>query len=201
MKPRPEPTLFDLQKLVVDLAHVNRNHRLAGHKRQENDIEHSFAVALLCWFICTKFDLGLNLEKVLKYAMAHDFVELYAGDVNSFASPAERTKKAADEKASLEQMSQELADFGDLVKIMKDYELKADEEALFVWTVDKMQAYIMGDLDNWRPYKKLEISYDRFIDKHKEQLAACSPYCKEIFETLLEYCKSTYYDRPAASQA
>lgn len=197
-QPKPETMLFDLQKLVVDLAHIDRNHHLAGQERRENDIEHSFTVALLSWYICSRYNLDLKQEKVLKYAMAHDFVERYAGDINTYASPTTRAKKSVLEEASLQRMSKELASFGDLVAIMNDYEKRADKEALFVWTVDKMQAYIMGDLDGWRPYKKLGINYDSFVKKHAERLAVCSPYCKEIFEALLEYCKTTFYDQPEA---
>lgn len=139
---------------------------------------------------------SLDKEKVLKYALVHDFVERYAGDVNAFASKPERDKKIERERAALDRFSREFKAFGSLVAAMSAYETKSDEEALFVWTVDKMQAYIMGDLDDWRPYKKLGIDYERFAAKHAEQLAVCSPHCREIFETLLEYCKTTFYDQP-----
>lgn len=196
--PRPQPLLFEVQRLVVDLALIDRNHHLAGHERHENDIEHSFTVAMLCWLICDQSKIALNLEKILKYALIHDFVERYAGDVNAFAPKEERDQKVELERAALDRLSSEFKDFGGLVAAMHDYEARADEEALFVWTVDKMQAYIMGDLDSWRPYKTLGISYERFVAKHAEQLAVCSPYAKEIFEALLAYCKTTFYDQPKA---
>lgn len=156
---------------------------------------------MLCWLICDKYKLKLDIAKVLKYALAHDFVERYAGDVNSFATKKERSEKVKREKAALQRFDKEFKDFNDLVATMNGYEAKTDNEALFVWTVDKMQAYIMGDLDDWRPYKKLGISYESFIEKHAEQLAVCSPRCKEIFTELLDYCKTTFYDSPPKSVA
>ena len=186
---------------MVDLALVNRNHHLAGHDEPENDVVHSFAVAMLCWFIHDKYKLGLDLEKVLKYALTHDFAEVYAGDVNTYASKEARQQKIETEKIATGRLCEEFKEFKDLAATLRDYEAEADEEALFVWTVDKMQAYILGDLDDWRPYKKVGISYDRFAAKHSEQLSVCSPHCKEIFETVLEYCTTTYYDRPKAESA
>lgn len=56
--PRPHALLFSLQKMVVDLALIDRNHYLAGTPRRENDIEHSFSVAVLCWFIHDKYKLS-----------------------------------------------------------------------------------------------------------------------------------------------
>ncbi|HTE22407.1 MAG TPA: HD domain-containing protein [Candidatus Limnocylindria bacterium] len=197
MQTKPHSTFFSLQQLVVDLAFIERNHHLIGSERPENDIEHSFMVALLCWFICSHYQLDLDMSKVFKYALAHDFVERYAGDINTYASQKDRQKKTKLEKAALKQLGKDFHEFGDLVETMQAYEDKADEEALFVWTVDKMQALVLADMDNWRPYKKINIEYARFVQKHSEQLAQCSPYCKEIFASLLEYCKTTYYDRPA----
>lgn len=193
---RPHPVLFDLQSLIVDLALINRNHHLAGHERAENDIEHSFAVAMLCWYIHDKYQLHLDLAKILKYALIHDFTEKYVGDINTFASKDMRAKKMELERTALARLSEDFKDFDGLTTELCEYDAQTDEESLFVWTVDKMQAYILGDLDDWRPYKKINITYDRFLAKHSEQLTKCSPYCKEIFAETLEYCKTTYYDRP-----
>ncbi len=193
---KPHPLLFQLQKMVVDLTKIKRHHYLAGTDHNENDIEHSFMIALLCWFIHDRHDIQLDIAKILKYALAHDFVELYAGDVNTFATSEERAQKAENEKLALSKMSNEYSEFMNMVDVMNAYENKSDDEALFVWTVDKMQALVMGDLDHWRPYNELHISYDSFVKKYSQTLEEASPYCKEIFEGLLEHCKSTYYDRP-----
>ncbi len=195
---RPDPLLFSLQKMVVGLALIDRNHYLAGTERRENDIEHSLSVALLCWFIHDKYKMKLDIGKILKYAIAHDFVELYAGDVNTFADADSRKNKVQVEKEALAKMSDEFNGFGDMMHVMHAYETKGDEEALFVWTVDKMQALIMGDLDNWRPYEEFGIDYAWFVEKYSEQLGKSSVHCKEIFAGLIEYTKSTYYDRPKA---
>jgi putative hydrolase of HD superfamily len=198
MAKRPDNTMFELQRLVADMAMIERNHYALGSERRENDVEHSFTVALLGWYICSRHQLKLDQGKILKYALAHDFAERYAGDTNTFASDEDRAAKAGREKAALGQLSHEFSDFDDLVMSLRAYEAKSDPEALFVWTVDKMQALILGDLDGWRPYREIEIDYETFARKHGELLDRASPYCKEIYAELLEYCKATYYDRPRA---
>ncbi len=202
----PHPHLFDLQRLVVQLAQIKRNHYLAGTEQHENDIEHSYMVALLSWFIIDNQSLSLDIAAVLKYALCHDFVEVYAGDINTFASADDRKQKRVNETRSLKRLSEELYDFPDLIDCMKAYEDKADDETLFVWTVDKMQALIMGDLDAWRPYQELPVDtshtefrtipYDEFVSVHSAQLKKASPYAREIYDGLLQYCKTTYYDKP-----
>ena len=195
---RPDPILFSLQQLSIDLSLIKRNHNLAKTNQKENDIEHSLTVALLCWYIHDRYNLKLDISKILKYAITHDFVERYAGDVNTFASTDERNAKVLREQESLIRLSDEFSDFQDMAVSMQNYELRQDDESLFVWTVDKMQGLIMGGMDNWRPYAEIGITYDQFVIKYKELSEKSSEYCKEIFEGLIEYSKSTYYDRPTS---
>lgn len=194
---QPLPIIFELQKLISSLAQVDRNHHHLESERSENDVEHSYSVAMLAWYICSAQALPLSTEKILKYALIHDFVEVYAGDVNTYADNAAREQKIQSEAKALKRLESELSEFTDMVDSLKTYETRTDPESLFVWTVDKLQALILADLDNWRPYKKINISYDAFVRKHQEQLSKCSPYCQEIFTVLLEYFKTTFYDQPA----
>ena len=193
---RPDLLLYSLQKMVNDLSLIDRKHYHPEAKRRENDIEHSMAVAILCWYIHDKYTLGLDIAKILKYALSHDFVERYAGDVPTFASSIERNDKLLREQESLKRLSEEFSEFEDMVASMRRYETKEDEESLFVWSVDKMQQLIMGDLDDWSSYAEAPITYDQFATKYKELSEKSSKYCREIFEGLLEYSKSTYYDQP-----
>lgn len=192
---KPDPLLFSLQRMTIDLSLIERNHYLAKTDRHENDIEHSLTVALLCWYIHDKHKLDLDIAKILKYSITHDFVERYAGDINTFASAEDRAAKVQREQESLEKLANEFSEFPDMIMSMRRYEQKHDEESLFVWTVDKMQSLLMGDMDDWRPYAELNISYDQFAAKYKELVDKSSPYCRDIFEGLIEYCKTTYYDK------
>ena len=191
----PDPLLFSLQRLIVDLSQINRKHYIPKTARRENDIEHSMAVAVLCWYIHDTYKLDLDIAKIFKYALTHDFVERYAGDVPTFASSAERDAKVVRERESLDKLSDEFSEFSDMVAAMQGYELKEDEESLFVWSVDKMQQLIMGDLDDWRSYAERPITYDEFVAKYTELLEKSSKYSREIFESLVEYSKTTYYEQ------
>ncbi len=192
----PDKTLYDLQSLINTFSLVERCHSIPGTKVQENDAVHSYAVAMLSWYIIDRYSLNLNIEKVLKYVLVHDIAEIYAGDVNTYASTTERKAKINREQKALNKLKGELTDFPQLIYAAEQYEAKLDEESLFVWTVDKIQALVLGDLDVWRPYKKIGVSYSAFIRKNAELLADASPFCKEIFEAIINYSKTTFYDQP-----
>lgn len=195
---RPDDTLYDLQRISSDFALINRNHYLLNSERNENDAEHSFSVAILCWYIVEKQQIPLDLLKILKYALAHDLVEIYAGDVSAFAEESTRNEKVKTEEQALAKMTDRLQNFPDLTNTMQEYEAKSTKEALFVWTVDKIQALVLGDLDYWRPYKDhyIPIPYASFADKYDALLRECSPYAKAVFTSVVEYSKTTYFDRP-----
>jgi putative hydrolase of HD superfamily len=195
----PDPILYSLQQMIIDLSLINRINFLAKVDRHENDIEHSVSVAVLCWYIHDKYKLELDIAKLLKYALTHDFVERYAGDVSTFASQTEREQKVVDEEKSLARLSEEYEGFTDLVATMQSYETKKDEESLFVWSVDKMQQLINGNMDSWRSFKETHITYEQFAAKYNELAARSSKYCREIFEGLVEYSKTTFYEQPTRS--
>ena len=193
-----DPLLFSLQDMINDLSGIERKSFIPGTDKRENDIEHSLTVATLCWYICDKYELELDMAKIFKYALSHDFVERYAGDVSTFASAEERAAKVVREKESLDRLSEEFKDFGDIITSMKNYEDKDDEESVFVWSVDKMQQLIMGGLDNWRCYAEAGITYDEFVAKYTELAAKSSKYCQDLFHSLIEQSKRTYYDQPSS---
>src|SRR5580765_2727377 len=196
---QPDPMLFDLQNLIVKLTSINRHHYITDKNEHENDIEHSFAVVVLCWYIYDAVQPPLDLSVILKCALSHDFVEAYAGDVSAFAPTQERVQKVENEKIALERLSDDYYGFKNLVASMQSYESKSNEESLFVWTVDKMQALILGSLDEWRPYIEDCITFEDFSNKYSELLKRSSPYCRELFESLITYSKSTYYEQPGVS--
>ena len=193
---RLDPNFPLVQQLLIDLSLIDRHHHLAGTSRHENDIEHSMSVVVLCWYLYEKLNCQLDISLVLKYAVVHDFVERYAGDTNTFADKSAREQKAKNEKAALERLASEFAEFPSMIETMRRYEDKQDDESRFVWTVDKMQALIMGDMDDWRPYRKLGISYEQFVAKYETLLAQSSLLCRDAFSELIEHCKTTYYDKP-----
>lgn len=192
--------LEKIQKLVLDIIKVERNHYIPETQRRENVVEHSFSLAILCWRVFDIVKPSLDITKILKYALVHDFSERgQKSDVNTYAKEEERRKKRILEAEELSKLSSEFKEFSDFTSILNNYEKNKDEEALFVWSVDKMQARILGWIDNWRPYKEYEghgIPYKQFSDKGEEFITKCSPYLKDLVSEICEESNRTYYDRP-----
>lgn len=174
---------------------MKRRHYLASSPVHENNADHSFTVALLCMYYYRKLSAThLSETKIISYALVHDLVEVYAGDVQTHASPEELKQKDIDEQKALEQLQIEFAFDRNLVTLITNYQNHTDDESKFVWTCDKIQAYIQGELDNWRPYNEYAISKQTFINKIQEQIAKSPELIRSEFQKLADHWISIYPD-------
>lgn len=137
--------LAELQQTIADFAKVKRKVPLADANDAENDVEHSYGLAVTCWYLHDKIAPELNLGKILQYALAHDIVELHAGDTYPWDKEAVATKYDR-EKAAMRKIENDWPDFQYLVDSAEAYADKIDEEAKFAYAVDKLLPVIMIEL-------------------------------------------------------
>lgn len=181
--------LAELQQLVADFAKVTRdNIPLADNKRPENDVEHSFGLALTCWYLQPKIAPELDLSKILRYALAHDIIEIHSGDTYISDKELVASKEQREHEALLK-IAEDWSDFGELSQFAQDYMKKTDEEARFVKAVDKMLPVIMIDLHEkdkvWIPLK-VTLEMQR---QHKKTILVSdivAPYYEKLIAWLDE---------------
>jgi len=137
--------LIQFMEFINKFKLIKRTVFVAGEnpKRQENDAEHSFELAMVGWYLVDSLKLDLDLNKILKYSLTHDLVEIYAGDIDSFMYPNEDISKLKEENEhkAFEQIKLEFKDFPEMLKYIQEYEQKLDRESVFVYVLDK----VIGD--------------------------------------------------------
>lgn len=181
--------LVDLQQLIVDFAKIERIPQFADIPRKETDVDHSFGLALTCWYLQPKIAPHLDIGKILQYALAHDIVEVHAGDTYSFDEEALKTKDSR-EQAALERLQHDWPDFSELTDSTKDYMEKTNEEAKFVKAVDKMLPVFMFELTPnpqkaWRERGiGLDMERTNKVSMHVSDII--SPYYEQLINWLDE---------------
>lgn len=136
------------------------------------------------------------MAKVMKYALAHDIVEIYAGDVNAYASKEEREAKKINEAKSLKRIAAETKDsFASLSVAIKDYETKGNDEAKFVWSVDKMQALLQAGIDNHRPFYDQGIMLEDIEGNNCIMVDLIYEPLRELYAEIYKWFISTYDDK------
>lgn len=99
-------------------------------ERQETDGEHAFTLAMLAITVAQRLDPTLDTGLIAKYALVHDLVEAYAGDVSVRADEAAHAAKAANEHAAYLQIKNTFSRSAPwIVDCIEHYEARADREA------------------------------------------------------------------------
>lgn len=144
----------------MQLLHAFQSVERVAHapdlKRRENDVEHSYFLSMLCWYIVDVLELPLDKDLVLKYALVHDFVEVYAGDTYFMDPEGLRTKHEREEQARL-RIQREFPEFMDMHAFIAGYEAKDDKEARFVYAVDKLIPLITNYLQKGHTWRKHDV--------------------------------------------
>ncbi|MBX4200149.1 HD domain-containing protein [Candidatus Parcubacteria bacterium] len=179
--------LLEFIELTRKFRAVKRRVIFAEDKQQENDIEHSFQLALTAWYLINTDKIKLDVEKALKYALAHDLVEVYAGDTPSAVHrsyEAERHTKKAREEEALKRIKKEFPEFKELHKIIHAYEKREDKESRFVYALDKVMPILNIYLDKGYSWKVNDVKVKDVIAYKKDQIAE-SPEVKKYFDQLV----------------
>ncbi|HET8884172.1 MAG TPA: HD domain-containing protein, partial [Candidatus Saccharimonadales bacterium] len=121
-----------LSEVVYQFIDVKR--ATMRHGRYETDGEHTLHLQMLATSYAAEYYPQLDSGKIARYAMVHDFVEVFAGDVNSLtATPEQLATKGLTEKIAFDRLQRELGPaWPSLMGLVHDYELLKDAEARFV---------------------------------------------------------------------
>lgn len=177
--------LLQIFRLTHVFQRIERRLHVTGVDRWENDAEHSYQLAFIAWYIVQKEQLPLRLDKIFMYSIAHDLVEVYAGD--TFAhdrDAAVHASKAERERLAAIQLQNEFADFPELHEAIQGYEHLVDEESRLVYALDKILPPTNIYIDGGRTWRELGITYE-MIAKAKADKVAVSPVIKKYWDVIL----------------
>lgn len=177
--------VIEFHQLLLELRSVERMTRIPPeNKIRENDVEHSYSLAMMAWFLGFNFP-ALSIDKLIRLALVHDMVEVLAGDTFAFGQAEELATKSAREAAAIEQLRQKWPDFPDMIELIEEYEAKQSEEAKFVYALDKLMPIIINYLGNGYIWKKHEVTFERF-QSEKESKMPISPAVYDYYKQFVE---------------
>lgn len=176
--------ILNIVRLLNQFRLVERSMRVNNAERFENDVEHSYSLAFLAWYIIADTKLDLDRDLVLKYALIHDLVEVYAGDTYFAADEEERGTKVQKEKDAALRLEKEIPEFAELHELIEQYEAREDKESRFVYALDKIQPMLNIYTDGGRTWKEKGVTIDMLVE-HKKEKVAVSPEIEVYFNDLI----------------
>ncbi len=179
-----------LQQQLAFLAEVDkmksifRQTLLIDRSRRENDAEHSWHFALAAMVLQEHGAPGLDMLRILKMALTHDLVEVYAGDTFAY-DEAGYLDKAAREAAAAKKLfallpKEQSAEFS---RLWKEFEAGATREAAYANAIDRIQPFLNNALTGGYTWKKGHV--------RKEQVYARMAPVKDFLPALWDFVRET----------
>ena len=174
---------------VIEIDEMKRILRMNLHadgSKRENDAEHSWHLAVMAMLLeeyCTeKVDIG----RVIKIALVHDLVEVYAGDTFAYDAKGyedkdEREKMAADKLFGM--LDDEQALF--FRALWDEFEEKSTPESRYANAVDRLQPLLLNYLTDGHTWKLGDVHAPQIL-KRMDIIRTATPELWHIVEGIIE---------------
>ena len=181
---------------IDKVKNVFRQSLLSDASRHENDAEHSWHLCMYAIVLEEYAEPGTDMLKVLKMALVHDLVEIYAGDTYLYdeagnLSKARREKEAADKLYSM------LGEPGDELKALwYEFDEGSTVEAQFANACDRLQPIILNYRSKGEKWKENNIHVSQVIEKGKWKTRNIDERVRQFVFDLLDDCVEKGYLLP-----
>lgn len=138
-------------ELYFDLCHLKQLYRQGWLQRGisplrcESVADHSFGVALLVMFLADRYAPHLDMAKLLRLSLLHDFGEIDVGDVTP-ADGISSAEKVQREQASVQRVLHRLPNRERYLTLWHEYEAGDTPEARFVRQVEKLEMALQASV-------------------------------------------------------
>lgn len=171
---------------IDKLKQIYRQNLLMDGSRRENDVEHSWHIAVMAMILQEYSAEPVDLTKVLKMVLLHDLVEIDAGDTFCYDPEAnldksQREEAAADRIYSLLPLDQR----DEYRALWEEFEDGRTPEAKFAICLDRLQPLIHNYKTNGGTWRMHEVTSQQ-VKKRMEPVKEASPLLKEYVQWIIE---------------
>ena len=147
---------------------ILRQTHLTDYRRQENDAEHAWHMAVMIYLLKEYANEEFDVAKAMMMALIHDIVEIDAGDTYAYDTKNLETQKEREEKAAErifgllpEEQKQELKG------LFEEFEACESSEAKFAKTMDNFQPILLNDSNNGKDWRVHQIKKSQVVNRQK----------------------------------
>lgn len=147
---------------------ILRQTHLTDYRRQENDAEHAWHMAVMIYLLKEYANEEFDVAKAMMMALIHDIVEIDAGDTYAYDTKNLETQKEREEKAAErifgllpEEQKQ------DLKGLFEEFEACESSEAKFARVMDNFQPILLNDSNNGEDWKVHKIKKSQVENRQK----------------------------------
>ncbi len=140
-------SLLKFSALAEEMDFIERRTKVGDGSRRQNDAEHSWRIALMALLFKDYFDEEVDAGRAATICIAHDLVEIYAGDTFAYDAAA-NVGKAEREKAAADKLFAQLPP--DVAKKIRDlweeFEAMQTPESRYANCMDRLEPFLNNSL-------------------------------------------------------
>ena len=126
------------------IKNITRQTYISDGSRKENDAEHSWHLALMCFVLAEYSNEPIDVLKTMKMVLMHDVIEIDAGDTYAYDVEGNKTKRERELRAA-ERIYAILPDeqAKEYRALWDEFEAMETPEAKFANVLDKLQPLLL----------------------------------------------------------
>ncbi len=170
---------------IDEMKNIFRRNLLADGSRRENDAEHSWHLAMLAMLLEEYSAEKVNIERVLRIALVHDLIEVYAGDTFAYDAKGnedkhEREVQSADKLFGILDPVQG----AEIRELWDEFEAMETAESKYANAIDRIQPLILNYLTDGHTWKMGDVTSEK-IYKRMDIIRTATPELWHIVEGII----------------
>lgn len=170
---------------IDEMKNIFRRNLLADGSRRENDAEHSWHLAMLAMILEEYSAEKICIERVLKIALVHDLIEVYAGDTFAYDAKGnedkhEREVQAADRLFGILDPVQG----AEIRALWDEFEAMETAESKYANAIDRIQPLMLNYLTDGHTWKMGDVTSEK-IYKRMDIIRTATPELWHIVEGII----------------
>ena len=148
---------------------IYRQTHLTEYKRQENDAEHAWHMAVMIYLLKEYANEDFDVAKAMMMALIHDIVEIDAGDTYAYDTENLKTQKARENVAKIRIFSmlpqEQMEEF---IRLFDEFEAYETAEAKFAHAMDNIQPLLLNNSNNGGDWREHNVTVEQIYKRQSK---------------------------------
>jgi putative hydrolase of HD superfamily len=170
---------------IDEMKNIFRRNLIIDGSRRENDAEHSWNLAMLAMLFEEYSTEKVDIERVLKIALVHDLVEVYAGDTFAYDVKGNEDKLQREIESANKLFGILDPEQGAQIRALWDeFEAKETPESKYANAIDRIQPLINNYMTNGHTWKEGDVRAPQIL-KRMDIIRTTTPALWPIVEGII----------------
>lgn len=158
---------FEFFRIIDKEKFIGRQTYLTDAVRKENDAEHAWHMAMMALLLSDYANEKIDVLKTVSMILAHDLVEVYAGDTFAYDEAGKATQQQRELEAADKLFSMLPDGAGDRIKnLWLEFEARETPEAKFARTMDNIQPLMLQNATDGKSWEEHGIRLSQVLGRN-----------------------------------